>query len=335
MSREGLEIPILGLLRKLDPEEVPLDDLVDQDTVNRVDELSATHWLRELIEHGDPRDRVERYWMARFLVDLDRRGDGHTQELLDQLAEKLLLPFEEAGEGSTSVRSLRNALRSLRPGEPISQDALGFLADAFHGVVEIRGEASEPQVLMSGSGAELASLLIELATGGSLHCNMSLHQEMVGGTPREVIKVEVDTCTNRSFADCKRSIDPTHWPDVNPFFQSVTILGSPTKVGTDWCGTIKEKVGPGINGQVYETDLDVTYLERPGMVVAAFDLAAVRTDPGKVTVDRGFLSCTDEGIHRRIRTLKVYRIENLSMPSSWICPLWSSQFALAAYWGGS
>jgi hypothetical protein len=201
-------------------------------------------------------------------------------------------------------------------------------------VVEISEDAPSKQVQMTGSGAELASLLIELTTGGSLHCDMSTHQEMVGGVAQEVIKVEVDTCTYRSYDDCKQSIDPTNWPKVNPFFQSVTLLDTPTKSGTDWCGRIKEAVGPGVNGQVYETDLDVTFVERPGMAVTAFDLATVRTDPRHVTVDRGFLSCTDEGAYRRIRTLKVYRIDNLSMPSSWICPLWSSQFALAAYWSG-
>jgi hypothetical protein len=333
MSREGLELPILGLLRKLDPDELPLDDLLDEKTAAQVDRRTAAHWLGQIIEHGDPRDRVERYWMARFLVELDRRGDKGSQRLLDQLAAKLLQPYEEAGEGSTSVRSLRNAIRSLQPGEPISQESLDMLSDAFRGVMEVSGQASHQQVLMSGSGSELATLLIELVTGGSLRCNMSKHQELVDGTMREVIKVEVDTCTNRSFADCRSAIDPTHWPAANPFFRSVTIIGTPTKSGADWAGVINERVGPGLNGKVYETYLDVTYLERPGMAVTTFDLHRPKVDPKKVTVDRGFLSCTDEGIHRRIRTLKVYRIEDLKMPGSFICPLWASQFALAAYWG--
>lgn len=335
MSREGLENPLLGLLRRVEPHEMPIGGLVGRTTERALDRRSVASLLDEIIEQADPHDRVERYWLARTLVDLDRQGGADIQPQLDQLAEELLRPFEEAGPGSTSAVSLRRALRLLQPGQPISQEALSALGDAFRGVMEIGGDASQQQVLMSGSGAELASLMVELATGGSLHCNMSLHQELVGGTQREVIKVEVDTCTNRSFDDCKQSIDPTNWPKVNPFFRSVTVIGTPTRSGTDWCGTIKESVGPGVNGQVYTTDLDVTYVERPGMVVAAFDLAKVRNDDGQVTVDRGFLSCTDEGIHRRIRTLKVYRIENLSMPSSWICPLWSSQFALAAYWGGS
>ena len=333
MSREGLELPILGLLRKLDPDELPLDDLLDEKTAAQVDRHTAAHWLGQLIEFGDPHDRVERYWMARFLVELERRGDKGSQRLLDQLAAKLLQPYEELGEGSTSVRSLRNAVRLLQPGEPISQDALDMLSDAFRGVLEITGQASHQQVLMSGSGSELATLLIELITGGSLRCNMSKHQELVDGTMREVIKVEVDTCTNRSFIDCRGAIDPTHWPAANPFFRSVTVIGTPTKNGTDWAGVINERVGPGLNGKVYETYLDVTYFERPGMAVTTFDLHRPKVDPKKVTVDRGFLSCTDEGSHRRIRTLKVYRIEDLKMPSSFICPLWASQFALAAYWG--
>lgn len=338
MSRAGLETPLLGLLRRLEQHgdlEMPIGGLVGEDVERELDQRTAQSLVEEILVRCDPADRVERFWLARVLVDLDRRGGPEVQQLADRLAEELLRPFEEEQAGSTSPESLRSAMRLLERGQPISHEALSTLSHAFNGVVQVSTDPQQERVQMTGKGAELASLLIELTTGGSLHCDMSTHQELVGGVAQEVIKVEVDTCTYRSFDDCRTSIDPTRWPDANPFFQSVTILGTPTKSGSDWCGTIKEAVGPGINGQVYETDLDVTFVDRPGMVVTAFDLAKVRTDPGHVTVDRGFLSCTDEGAYRRIRTLKVYRIDNLSMPSSWICPLWSSQFALAAYWSGS
>ena len=172
---------------------------------------------------------------------------------------------------------------------------------------------------------------MELATN-DLTCNTSSHRIVVDGQPRDVVFVEVDVCTNRTFADCKRSLDPTKWPDANPFFVSVTPTFPITVSGADWCGVVKEVVGPGVNLTYYETDLAITYLERPGQAVTAFDLAPNRTDDGRVTVDRGFLSCTDEGLHRRIRTLKVYRIEDLNVAPSWICPLWSWQLALASWW---
>ena len=53
---------------------------------------------------------------------------------------------------------------------------------------------------------------------------------------------------------------------------------------------------------------------------------------GPVTVDRGFLSVTDEGTHRRLRVLKVYRVENLKTAPSFACQLWAMQVALSGWW---
>ena len=280
MSREGLETPLLGLLRKLDPEEVPLDDLVDEDTAREIDRRSASSLLGEVLEHGDPHDRIERYWMARLLVELDRRGGDDVQELLDPLAAKLLLPFEERGEGSTSVRSLRAALRLLQPGEPISQDALGLLSDAFRGVVEVLGEASQERVLFSGSGAELATLLIELATGGSLHCNMSIHREVVGGTPGEVIKVEVDTCTNRSFDDCKGSSIP-RGGRPEPVLQKRHGAQHRRHVGAELGGGHQGGRRAGDQRQGLRDGPGRHLRGAAGVAVTDFDLAPLRTDPGR------------------------------------------------------
>ena len=79
------------------------------------------------------------------------------------------------------------------------------------------------------------------------------------------------------------------------------------------------------------TDLAVTMIERTGISIVAFQLAHPDT-PGKVVVDRGFLCATDEGTHRRVRVLKVYRIVDLDLPHDWVCPLWASQVAMAAWW---
>ena len=331
MNGSLAEVPVLGVLHKLDRDELPLDDLVDEGTRRELERRSPNHWVRQVIEHTDPTNAAHAYWIARLLVTAVQRGDARFRRPAEDLAAHLLSRFEALGRGSTDHRALVQAIGLLRPGEPIDGAALEALGSALRGVLDIAGGDDEPQVLMSGSGAELATLILELATN-ELSCTTSTHVIDVGGKQRPVTFVEVDCCTNRSFDDCRWAIDPRAWPAANPFFRSVTVLGAIQQSGLDWCGRIKERVGPGINGKVYETDLDVTYVERPGMAVTAFDLAQVRTDPGQVTVDRGFVSCTDEGIHRRIRTLKVYRIEDLTVPPTWVCPLWSSQLALAAFW---
>jgi hypothetical protein len=160
---------------------------------------------------------------------------------------------------------------------------------------------------------------------------------------REVTRVEIDVCTNLSFAKCKHGIDPMNWPECNPFFKSVEPIGTPTRApnGDGWAGQIKEQVGPSLNkGKVYETNLAVRMVEEAGLAAVAFDLAPnftgdVSVFTGGVSVDRGFVSVTDEGRHRRMRVLKVYRIENFpKVPPSWICPLWVWQVALSGWWCG-
>jgi hypothetical protein len=151
---------------------------------------------------------------------------------------------------------------------------------------------------------------------------------------KAVTFVEVDVCTNQPFAKCKRGINPLHWPDCNPFFLSVKPIGPTTQLGYGWAAAVKEQVGCPFNGRVYETDLMVTMTEQEKMHTVAFDLVpdADRTDPRMVTVDRGFVSATDEGEHRRIRVLKVYRIEDFEIPHRWLCPLWASQVAMSPWW---
>ena len=84
--------------------------------------------------------------------------------------------------------------------------------------------------------------------------------------------------------------------------------------------------------QIYETDLIVRYVSHPGLVAVSFDLAPNGTGDHKVSVDRGFVAVTDEGEHRRVRVLKVYRIEDFDMYTTFICPLWCWQVAMAGWW---
>jgi hypothetical protein len=228
---------------------------------------------------------------------------------------------------------LLEGLRELTPGEGLTSGNLADLQRAFGSRLEVVGSLAAGDAELSGPGAALALLLLELFTNG-LDCKTTQGHVEVDGEMKAVIFVEVDVCTNQPFATCKRGINPLHWPDCNPYFLSVEVLGATTKLADGWAAVLKERVGCPFNGHVYETDLAVTMTEHAQMHTVAFDLAppAVRTDPRMVTVDRGFVSATDEGEHRRIRVLKVYRIEDLRLPQKWLCPLWASQVAMSPWW---
>lgn len=155
---------------------------------------------------------------------------------------------------------------------------------------------------------------------------------MVGNALKDVLLVEIDVCSNLSFDRCRRGIDPFNWPSCNPYFVGVDLIGSKTQspTGDGWAALIREKVGPAMNFKYYTTDLAVRYFEATGVAAVAYDLAPGFAGP--VTVDRGFLSVTDEGTHRRLRVLKVYRVENLKTAPSFACQLWAMQVALSGWW---
>jgi hypothetical protein len=340
VSRADLEWAILGTQHALNPDEVRLDDLVPDERFEECASISLATGLEEMATHADPTDAVQRYWLARTLVEAVHGYERTPEDTRDVAlpsamgiaAVALLSPYR-LGDPDAAANDLLQAIARLQPGKRIGADAVELLGRAFGDAVRVEGRLSEPQFLLRGTAADLATMVLELATN-DLTCDSSIHNvQLPDGRMGDVVFVEVDACTNRTFDDCKGSISPLAWPDANPFFVSVTPLGPPVKNGADWSGNVKEVVGPGINGKYYETDLKVTYLEQKDLAITAFDLADRRTDPGKVTVDRGFLSLTDEGTHRRIRVLKVYRIEDLKTPPSWICPLWSAQLALSTWWG--
>jgi hypothetical protein len=224
-------------------------------------------------------------------------------------------------------------LMGIAEGEALTAHHLAGLERAFGSRLAVTGTLAEGDVELSGPAAALTLLLLEFFTNG-LNCVATPGRVDVGGEMKDVIFVEVDVCTNQPFAKCRRGINPLHWDDCNPFFLSVEVRGSVTPLTDGWAAVVKERVGSPFNGQVYETDLAVTMTEQDKMSTVAFDLAPdeVRTDPRMVTVDRGFVSASDEGAHRRIRVLKVYRIEDFKLPQKWLCPLWASQVAMSPWW---
>ncbi|MBA2625387.1 MAG: hypothetical protein H0U89_07265, partial [Acidimicrobiia bacterium] len=183
-----------------------------------------------------------------------------------------------------------------------------------------------------GPAARFAAMLVELAWNLPPRCRSTLATIDVGGMRKEVTLVEIDVCSDLPFDHLRDRVDPRNWPRCNPYFISVTPIVGPTPAADGWSGVIREVVGPGLNGRIYTTDLAVRHVQQRQLMAVAFDLADPDTPGAQVSVDRGFLSVTDEGARRRTRVLKVYRIEDLQVPHLWVCPLWAMQVALAGWW---
>ena len=242
------------------------------------------------------------------------------------------------GAEPTRSAALLEGLRSFSRDQAVSEaDDLVVFEAAFGGRLAI-ADANAEQLAFRGPGAFLAAMLLELVSlfAGPPKCVSAPVPDRKTGSI--ATRVELEVCTSLPFEVCKARIDPHHWCDCNPYFVSVVDNPPCTKVGiADWFGAVLEDVGPGLNLEYYTTDLGIRYVEQARMAAVAFDLAtfpsggAPRGD-GRVSVDRGFLSLTDEGTHRRVRMVKVYRIEHLDVPQSWVCPLWASQVALSGWW---
>jgi hypothetical protein len=190
-------------------------------------------------------------------------------------------------------------------------------------------------VSFTGRAAATAAMMMEATALYETQCTSAWKKDPY--SKKKSTHVQIELCTSLSFAECSRRIDPTKWPECNPYFNSVTKLTPAVGTPQNWYGKIKEEVGPGLNFSYYKTDLKVRYVEQAGMVATAFDLvpAAEQTGDGRVTVDRGFLAVIEEGTHRRVQMVKVYRIEDQTgkreVPHDWVCPLWAQQMTLAGW----
>jgi len=251
------------------------------------------------------------------------------------LGQTLLGVFPEVADPEGAELELRDAMQRLLAVPEVTSDVETALENAFSGALQI-APAGGGTVTYSGSAAEMATMLTELATM-SLKCHSRGGTVTVGGEKLDVTLLEFEICTHAPFARCRGGVDPRHWPAYNPsFFQSVDVIsGSPAPTG-NWSGVVQEKVGPLMSGTPIVTNLMVSYVEQPGLAVTAYDLApdnaALPPDDGRVTVDYGFVSVADVGAHRRFRVLKVVRVEEMPMPHSWLCPLWAQQLVMAGWW---
>lgn len=333
-----MEFALLSLHATSNPEEFGAEQVSQLELRQGVDLQAPEDALSTAAAVADSESTVDRFAAAQAMhlgVKLERERGG-LETPLGELGVALLRSVganaaRVAGAERAPADILIDTLLRLSPDEGITDEAVDDLVSAFGPRLQRNGSVATNDLELSGAAAWLVMLLLEFFTNG-LKCTNRIGEEMVGGVKKPVMFVEVDVCTNQPFSHCKVGINPLQWPSCNPYFLSVHTIGPVTRTGDGWAGVIQESVGCPFNGLVYVTDLAVTMIEQARISIVAFELAPHRTDPGLVSVDRGFLSATDEGTHRRIRVLKVYRIENLDLPHNWVCPLWASQVAMAAWW---
>ena len=158
------------------------------------------------------------------------------------------------------------------------------------------------------------------------------------GTRTEVFKFDHEVCLPLSWNRLKATIDPRQWPTYNPgFFHSVQVLQhAQVGAGPGWTGVVQESVGVmPTTGKPAITNLTVTYHETKDVAITAYDLGpnvqGYPDDDAQVTVDYGFYGVVDEGVHRRMRMVKVLHIDGFDKYPKWIWWLWAQQISLSGY----
>jgi hypothetical protein len=332
---EGTELALISLYHALDTANFDVTQLGDSDQSAHMS-ADPTVTLPALIEAVDMDVRRDRYAASlAYVLGVRFFNDTGTLEPeLSALGGKIVSRFNDSDpfEGELALRS---AVFLLSEDKAITQEVADFLTTAFEGKVEFSFDASSNEWKMQGEATEAALMLCELASMG-MNCRSRKGRFKLGNTEVPVLVTECEVCTQAPYDRVMVGVDPRNWPVYNPgFFQSVNVVsGTPAATGS-WRGVIQESVGALLTGTPIVTNLRVSYLEEKGVAVTAYDLAGdsanLPADDGSVKVDFGFFSVTDEGVHRRIRLLKVLRIENVPMPA-WVHPLWAQQLAAIGWW---
>lgn len=263
-------------------------------------------------------------------LDLEAGPDRPARPVaeLRALAARLLA---SVGADTSGADQLMAAMQRLASAVTVDE-ARGELFDAFGSRLTIADSPTAVNVLVfGGPAAALAAQIVDVSRlVAQSTCRATSHRDPDTGGDATFVRYEA--CTALPYDTCMQRIDPLRWPDCNPYFTDVKGLDrQPCAPKPGWFGRIKEKVGPALNLSYYETDLTVRYHQEKGIAVTAFELAHPNTGDGRVTVDRGFLAVLDEGTHRRVQMTKVYRIRDLDIEHSWVCPLWSSQFVISGW----
>lgn len=260
----------------------------------------------------------------------NRPGDRELADSLGELAGGLLT---EVGADPARAGDLVASVRSLADSRRTTEAQVRAVSDAFGATVDVALSTRHPGAMtVTGPAARVAAQVLELAARRRTECHADFEPTRDSGSGFEVTVVRLEACTALSFAECRARVDPAGWARCNPYFRSVEVLER-TPEATGWRGAIREQVGPGLNREYYTTDLDVRFHAARGLAFAAFDLRAParRHDDGRVVVDRGCVGVIDEGTHRRLQMVKVYRIRDFDAPHDWVCQLWASQFVSSGW----
>lgn len=260
----------------------------------------------------------------------DRPSDVDLAGSLGSLAGGLLT---QVGADPARAEALVASVQSLAGAKRTTAAHVQAVSDAFGSTVHVAPSTRHVATMtVTGPAARVAAQVLELAARRRTECHADFEPAADQHSSYDVTVVRLEACTALSFTECRARVDPAGWARCNPYFQSVDVLER-TPEPTGWRGAIRERVGPGLNRSVYETDLDVRFHEARGLAFAAFDLRApeLRHDDGRVVVDRGCVGVIDEGAHRRLQMVKVYRISDFDAPHDWVCQLWASQFVSSGW----
>jgi hypothetical protein len=328
-----LEGALLSLHHRLSERGLQLEQLIPDDVRrNELEELDPGLALTQVAAAFSLESRAEVFGATQaFVLGSRRSADPDVVEGLHALGGQLLRPYVD-DPGVAEVNRVVEVMQNIRHGE-VTEATLDPLRDVF-GDTLVDVTSVDGQVQFEGPAGAFVGMLVELTLNlFDTHCRLLRGTVDLDGRKKDVTFVELDVCTGRPFARCAHAIDPENWQECNPLFFKVDVREK-SYSGDGWYGKILEEVGPGLNGETYKTTLSVRCLSQTPQAVVAFTLAEGRysDDDRRVSVDRGFLSVSDEGTHRRIRVLKVYRIEKFTLPHAWICPLWASQLALGGWW---
>ena len=341
MPGDPIELGLVSLYFALDPDTFDLTQLGDE---TQVDVMSASPkvTLPDLTSAVLLSSRRDRYAANLAYVLAQRCLDIEVVDVVEEtalLGQKILSRFDAPDLALAEV-ALSDAMQRMLDNPEITIDTAAQLVEAFGGSLAFTASPDETIITFTGPAAETATMFCELACMDfGISLNTIPGTVTVGHVDIEVFKFDHEFCTQAPFERTKAAVDPQYWHTYNPgFFRKVTVM-TKQQIGTgaDWVGVIQEEAGVLTNGTPLKTNLSISYIEQPGVAVTAYDLAPstlpapVIADDNNVTVDYGLFGVVDEGIHRRMRMVKVLHVNGFESVPAWVWKLWTMQLSMAGW----
>lgn len=332
---ETIERGLLSLYKELYVDDFDLTQLGDEGFVDAMS-ISPVAALPALAGTVDLSQRRDRYAANLAYVLSLRCIELHATPIETEAANlgQLILGRFDAAELAAAEELLRDGIKRLFDSPMMKSDVAEKFEEAFGTSLQFTIN-DDDSITFTGPAAETAAMFSELACM-DVDINAELGVVAVGNERYDVMKIQYELCTQVPWDRMKVTVDPRNWHTYNPgFFDKITVLTSPPTT-TDWCGVIQEEVGAVLTGSPIVTNLYVTYYEQPGLAVTAYDLApdalAVTPDDGRVKVDYGIFAITNEGVHRRVRVLKVVHVAGYEWVPKWMWPLLAQQLVMIGWW---